>query len=76
MMRGMGLKFEAVPVRLSKFVLISLKDSEHRIKAKYIFFFSFMTRLGEASRSLERSKNHTRSVVYEKTEHNLLKIPS
>jgi len=39
------------------------------------FFFSLMTRQGEGScRSLERSKNHTRSVFYEKTEHNLLKI--
>ena len=33
-------------------------------KGNYYFFFSLM----------KRSKNHTRSVVYEKTVHNLLKI--
>ena len=59
MMRGTGLKVETAPVRLSKFVLSSLKDSEHIIKAKFVFFFSLM----------KRSKNHTRSVFYEKTEH-------
>jgi hypothetical protein len=35
---------------------------------KYYFFFSLMTRQGGACRSPERSKNHTRSVFYEKTE--------
>jgi hypothetical protein len=38
---GTGLEIEIAPDRLSKFVLSSLKDSEHIIKAKYIFFFSF-----------------------------------
>ena len=40
------------------------RKSKGKEKARIIFFFSLM----------KRSKNHTRSVVYEKTEHNLLKI--
>jgi|GEM_PF-6334366 len=42
MMRWTGLKVDTAPVHLSKFVLSSLKDSKHMIKAKYVFFFSFL----------------------------------
>jgi hypothetical protein len=42
---------------------------ERTKKGERLFFLSFFS-------LMKRSKNHTRSVFYEKTAHNLLKIPS